>query len=415
MAAGLPTKPLWIPGTKWTFSMNPGPFNIKEHVLLVIILATSGLYDPFSLSVISISKAFYHKNVNFWGSFLLVETSQLGAETATLTHFILYHTRETWQQFKQSFKGGNQLTDVHNRLMKKSMWWFYAIIVSMMALTLFNSMTYGKEFQLPYWGVLPGYFLPFILILPLGVLNATTGQVHNAMLTLSQLLMGWLYPGNPLRDIACQSYSTATLINSISFLSQFKLAHYMKIPPKSMFITQVLGAFISNAANLGSTWWILTTVENICDIKKLPDGSPWTCPNEHVVFSKSMIWGGVGPSRMFAGHGLYSKIYYSFIGVILTMLVWIIVRMFPEKKWIRLINVPLILISGTGMPLAGAAHYWSWFIVAIIFNLFIYKKYKGWWAKYNYVLSNGLNMGIALMALLASLSLNFEGIYGLKW
>lgn len=41
MAAYLPNKPIHIRGTQWFFSLNPGPFNLKEHVLITIF-ANSG-------------------------------------------------------------------------------------------------------------------------------------------------------------------------------------------------------------------------------------------------------------------------------------------------------------------------------------------------------------------------------------
>ncbi|GAY47755.1 hypothetical protein CUMW_106790 [Citrus unshiu] len=36
MAATLPSEPIQVPLTPWSFSSNPGPFNLKEHVLITI-------------------------------------------------------------------------------------------------------------------------------------------------------------------------------------------------------------------------------------------------------------------------------------------------------------------------------------------------------------------------------------------
>lgn len=76
MAGTLPSKPVKVPGTKWTFSMNPGPFDIKEHVL-VSILATTGLEIPFGATVLGIRRIFYHKYLNFWIGLLMIMTSQV--------------------------------------------------------------------------------------------------------------------------------------------------------------------------------------------------------------------------------------------------------------------------------------------------------------------------------------------------
>lgn len=89
MAATLPSKPVKVPGTKWTFSMNPGPFNIKEHVV-VSILATTGLEVPFGTTVMGIRRIFYHKYLNFWIGLLMIMTSQVINEFARLISFFVF-------------------------------------------------------------------------------------------------------------------------------------------------------------------------------------------------------------------------------------------------------------------------------------------------------------------------------------
>ncbi|GFP93473.1 oligopeptide transporter 1 [Phtheirospermum japonicum] len=167
---------------------------------------------------------------------------------------------------------------------------------------------------------------------------------------------------------------------------------------------------------LRTAWWLLTTVENICDPSKLPEGSPWTCPGDDVFYNASIIWGVVGPLRMFGNLGLYPEMNYFFlIGLLAPLPVWYISRRYPEKKWIKFINVP-ILISGAGsMPVAKAVNYMCWFSVGMFFNLYVYKRYRGWWARHNYILSAALDAGVAFMATLCYFTLQFNGIGGARW
>ncbi|KAI8000098.1 Oligopeptide transporter 5 [Camellia lanceoleosa] len=76
MAAYLPTKSIQIPGTKWTFSMNPGPFNLKEHVLITIF-ANSGSNTVYAVNIITIVKAFYHQQLHPLAAMLLTQTTQM--------------------------------------------------------------------------------------------------------------------------------------------------------------------------------------------------------------------------------------------------------------------------------------------------------------------------------------------------
>ncbi|KAF2540551.1 hypothetical protein F2Q68_00030230 [Brassica cretica] len=62
MATALPTKKFRLPGTNWSGSLNPGPFNMKEHVLITIF-ASTGAGGAYATSIITIVKAFYHRNV----------------------------------------------------------------------------------------------------------------------------------------------------------------------------------------------------------------------------------------------------------------------------------------------------------------------------------------------------------------
>ena len=179
---------------------------------------------------------------------------------------------------------------------------------------------------------------------------------------------------------------------------------------------QLVGTTVASAITFGTAWWLLESVENICDVSKLPEGSPWTCPSFDVAYSTSIIWGVVGPLRMFGKLGLYEVMNYFFlIGFLAPIPVWISSRMFPKKKWIKLINMPIILGSARGMPPARAVNYMMWFIVGIFFNFVVYRKFRGWWARHTYILSAGLDAGVAFMVILMYLSLQSNNIYGIAW
>ncbi|GLJ16556.1 hypothetical protein SUGI_0283290 [Cryptomeria japonica] len=76
MAATLPRKRIRFPGTKWHFSLNPWPFNTKEHVLITIFasVGTSGVY---AIHIVNIIKAFYKRDVNPFAAWILALTTQM--------------------------------------------------------------------------------------------------------------------------------------------------------------------------------------------------------------------------------------------------------------------------------------------------------------------------------------------------
>lgn len=211
---------------------------------------------------------------------------------------------------------------------------------------------------------------------------------------ISNLFMGYFYPVRPIAYLVFESFCTATVETSLNFLSDFKLGHYMKIPPKSMFIAQMIGVIMASIVTLCANWWILSNVDHICDLKHLPKGSPWTCPMQTMINNNSIFWGLVGPRRIYFPDGIYSNIFYFFIiGLAAPVCIWILGKLLPNQKWIKEINMPLIFGVLRYLVFGGAVNYWSFIIVGLFFNLIVYRKYKGWWGEYNYMMANGLDLG----------------------
>ncbi|KAJ6863926.1 oligopeptide transporter 1 isoform X1 [Populus alba x Populus x berolinensis] len=409
-----------IPISYWTNSYNAKRFPIfSSHVFD----ANGKPYDVSTVlneTTFEFNRAGYdgYSKVNLSIFFVYTYGLSFAILAATLTHVALFHGREIWYQTKETLK--DKYTDVHTRIMKRNyeavpQWWFHIILIVVTGLALLTCEGFGRQLQLPYWGVLLAIGLAFVFTLPIGVITATTNQ-QPGLNVITELIIGYMYPGRPLANITFKTYGYISMYQAIMFLSDFKLGHYMKIPPKSMFVVQLAGTVIASSVYFGTAWWLLTSVENICNPSRLPEGSPWTCPGDDVFYNASIIWGVVGPMRMFGRLGLYSKMNYFFlIGLLAPVPVWILSRKFPEKKWIKLINVPIILGGTVGMPSARAVNYMCWFAVGIFFNFVVYKRYKGWWVRHTYILSAGLDAGVAFLAILLYFTLQIKDINGPTW
>lgn len=382
--------------------------------------------NPYNTSAVLIEKTFEfnqqgydsYSKVHLSIFFALVYGLSFATLAATISHVALFHGRTIWQQTKASFQ--DKFDDVHTRLMKKNydpvpQWWFHLLLLLVIGLALFTCEGFGRQLQLPYWGLLLAICMALIFTLPIGVITATTNQ-QPGLNVITEMIIGYMYPGKPLANVAFKTYGCISVSQAIMFLSDFKLGHYMKIPPKSMFFVQLVGTIIASSVYFGTAWWLLTTVEYICNPSKLPEGSPWTCPGDDVFYNASIIWGVVGPLRMFGRLGLYPAMNYFFlIGILAPVPVWYFSRKYPEKKWIRLINMPIIISGSTGMPVAKAVNYMCWFAVGLFFNLYVYRRFKGWWARHNYILSAGLDAGVAFMATLCYFALQVNDINGAQW
>lgn len=169
-----------------------------------------------------------------------------------------------------------------------------------------------------------------------------------------------------------------------------------------MFLVQFVGTVVALTMNTVVAWWLLTTVPHICEKDQLPEGSPWTCPSDHVFFDASVIWGLVGPRRIFGPLGYYNALNWFFlVGLGGPVVVWLLARALPRHAgWISLINLPVILGPTANMPPTSALNYTAWGFVGIVFNFFVFRYRKGWWKRYNYVLSAAMDGGAAIMGVL---------------
>ncbi|KAK0599821.1 hypothetical protein LWI29_008946 [Acer saccharum] len=365
-------------------------------------------YDKYSKLYLSIIFAFIY-GLNF--AFL----------TASISHVALFDGKTIWKMWKRTTTTDkDQFGDVHTRLMKKNykvvpQWWFHVVLILTLALSIYACEGFDKQLQLPWWGLLLACGMALFFTLPFGVIKATTnmGPKLNVM---SELVIGYIYPGKPLANMTFKIYSTTSMSQALGFLSDFKLGHYMKVPPKSMFIAQLAGTVVASTVHFGTAWWLLTSVENICNTALLPEGSQWTCPSLDVSYNISIIWGVVGPHRMFTKHGIYPQMNWFFlIGLLAPVPVWLLSRKYPEKKWIKFIHMPVILGGPVNMPSAKAVHYMSWGAVGIFFNYYIYRKFKQWWARHTYILSAALDAGVAFMGVFLFFAFQSLDINGPEW
>ncbi|KAL4594728.1 hypothetical protein ACB092_12G040000 [Castanea dentata] len=404
------------PITYWFNVYNAKTFPIYSNGLYT----TNGSeYDILSIinSHFHLDRATYAQMGPIHLSTFFAMTYGLGFATlgATLVHVLLFSGRDLWKQSKSAF-GGKTKIDIHTKLMKRykkvPMWWFLVILVGNIGLIMFVCEYYNESLQLPWWDVLLACAIAVFFTLPIGVISATTNQAPGLNI-ITEYIIGYMYPERPVANMCFKVYGYISMTQGLYFLQDFKLGHYMKIPPRSMFMAQVVGTILAVIVYTGTAWWLMETIPHLCDTSMLPKDSPWTCPTDHVFFDASVIWGLVGPRRIFGDLGEYGNINWFFLGgAIAPLLVWLAHKAFPKQDWIRLVHMPVLLGATSMMPPATAVNFTSWIIVGFLSGYVVFKYKPDMWKRYNYVLSGGVDAGTAFMTVLLFLAL---GATQIKW
>ncbi|CAN6233862.1 unnamed protein product [Urochloa humidicola] len=401
---------LIMPTAYWGFNLyNAKTFPIYSKDLFVsngtTYNVTTIVNDQFMIDMTAYNKV---GKVNLSIFFALSYGLSFAAIAATITHVGFFYGKEIYQRFRASRK---EKPDIHTRLMKTyddiPGWWFYSLLALSIIVSLILCTVLKREVQLPWWGLIFACGMAFIFTLPISIITATTNQAPG-LNVITEYAMGLIRPGYPIANVCFKTYGYMSMSQAIAFLSDFKLGHYMKIPPKSMFLVQFVGTIVAGTVNIGVAWWMLGSIENICHVDP-SSGSPWTCPYDHVFFDASVIWGLVGPRRIFGRLGNYGALNWSFlIGLVGPVIVYALHRIFPSQRWIPMINLPVLLGATAQMPPASTVNYNAWLLVGTIFNFFVFRYRKRWWVRYNYILSAALDAGVAFMGVLLYFSLTME-------
>lgn len=78
MARVLPSR-RFFEGTRWSFTMNPGPFSTKEHVLITVF-ANSGSGSVYASHILSAVKLYYKRRLDFLPALLVMITTQVNID-----------------------------------------------------------------------------------------------------------------------------------------------------------------------------------------------------------------------------------------------------------------------------------------------------------------------------------------------
>ena len=329
---------------------------------------------------------------------------------ALITHTILFHGQEIWTRARLSL---GEEPDVHTKMMRKykeaPWWWFGLAFLGVLGLAFASALAWDTH--LSWWAFIIALLISLVFSVPIGMIQAIT-NIQLGLNVITEFIIGYMQPGKPVAMMLFKTYGYITMTQALAFSQDLKLGHYMKIPPRLMFSGQMIATVWSCIVQIAVLNWAFGSIQDICTADQ---PNHYTCPGGKVFFTASVIWGLIGPARIFSAGQLYNGLMYFFIaGALAPPLFYVLARMFPKSNF-RYVNVPLIF-GGSGMiPPATTINYTTWGIVGFVFNKYIKNKYRGWWSNYNYLTSAGLDTGLAISTIIIFLCLQLTGQNAPDW
>ena len=142
-----------------------------------------------------------------------------------------------------------------------------------------------------------------------------------------------------------KTWGYITMAQALTFTSDSKLGHYMKIPPRPMFWCQVVATVVAGTVQLGVQAWMFTNIPDMCDANQK---DRFVCPSTQVFGTASIIGGVIGPQRQYSAGQIYNKLMWFFlIGAGVPIASYFVQKRYPGS-WLKYVNWPVVF-TGTGL------------------------------------------------------------------
>lgn len=322
--------------------------------------------------------------------------------TATITHSLIHFWKPIKIYFGRSLR---EQPDIHAQLMSRYAqvpeWWYACIFVVTFTFACLCIELWSTGMEI--WALCIALLIALVYLIPVGMIQAITNR-QVGLNVLSELIVGFMLPGKPVAMMMFKTWAYITMSQAMVFTADFKLGHYMKVPPRPMFWAQIIATIIAGTTQLGVQTWMFTHIPGLCNPNQKDH---FVCANTQVFGTASIVWGVVGPSLQFArGQLYYALTFFFLIGAVLPIILWWLTRRYPHS-WLNYINFPLMFAGLGTLPPANASNFVPWAILGFIFQYVIRRRHFPFWAKYNYVLSAALDAGTTVGVLLVYFCLQY--------
>ncbi|WBW72749.1 oligopeptide transporter 7 [Schizosaccharomyces osmophilus] len=310
--------------------------------------------------------------------------------------------------FRRIRSGGNISNEYTDRLNKIQssyddvpLWWFLVLflISFVILITIFAT---GNMF-IPWWAYIVALGFGAIIVTPMSWLYALS-NFQLAIGTFNELIYGYMIHAVSGFKHPAGASSYGAIAGDAWYRAQYmlqdqKIGHYMHIPPRAVFFSQIFGELLGVPVNYGCLRWVLNTKREFLSGEKKDPLHQWTGQSLVSYNTMAIQYVLIGPKRLFA-EAMYRPLPYGFLaGALAPAIIYILFRLFPKGKF-HLWNITIFCSTMSHFYGNLSTGYFSSFIGGTITNFYFYRYRHNLWRKYNYILGAAFDTAFNLAMLL---------------
>ena len=284
-------------------------------------------------------------------------------------------------------------------------WWYFLMLAFSIAGGIFGIT--GWETYVSPGVVFFGIALTLAFVVPTGIIAAMTGY-EVTLNVLAEFIGGAFAEGNALAMNFFKAYGFVTCAHAIAFANDLKLAHSVKIPPRHTFMAQVIPTIVSTFVSTAVLGYQIRDTPDICTPHAR---NKMSCPGTHGFFTSAVLWGTLGPKKMFGNGGFYTMLMIGWpLGIVFTLITWFIQRKFRGHGWVRQIHPIAMLWGAINFSPYNLSYYIPSVWIAWLSWIWCKRRFLGFWSKYNFVLSAAFGAGVSVAAVVLYFALDMHGV-----
>ncbi|PVH13552.1 OPT family small oligopeptide transporter [Candidozyma duobushaemuli] len=280
-------------------------------------------------------------------------------------------------------------------------WWFTIILLICLVFAIITVEVY--DLQTPVWTIFFALALNFVFLMPFVVVYAATGTSMSINVLL-EMIIGYALPGNGTALNYVKTLGTNLDSQAENYITNQKQAHYWRIAPRALFRVQMISVIVNSFVAVGTLNLVFNSVEDMCTPHQ---PQRFTCPGSTTYYSASVIWGVIGPKKVFGG--LYPIFQWCFlIGFLLAFPCWALKRYYGRTVFGKYFH-PIVFTVGMMIYAPYNLSYSTpGMILAVVFMYYLRKTKTAWWEKYNYLLAGGIGGGIAFSSIIIFFAVQYH-------
>ncbi|ODV94740.1 hypothetical protein PACTADRAFT_3633 [Pachysolen tannophilus NRRL Y-2460] len=280
-------------------------------------------------------------------------------------------------------------------------WWFFVILVISIVLGIVGVEIYPTD--TPVWSIFFSLGFNIVCMIPFLIIYSRTGS-YISLSGVIEIIIGYALPGKATPIMLASLFGYNIDEQAQNYLTNQKIAHYSKVPPRAMFRGQIITVTINLFVVLAIANWQVSSITDFCESDQADN---FTCPDAVNLYDTSVVFGLIGPKNVF--HHLYPVLKYGFLIGFLLTIPFIAFKLYAPKKWTHYVE-PVVILNGLSSfsPPYNLSYYTPGLYWGIAFMWYLKTRYRAWWEKYNYIFYSGIQAGIAFSAVIIFFSVQYN-------